>query len=308
MTRGFLRFLRGNTIALLALFLALGGTTYAAVSLPANSVGSKQLKKNAVTPAKIKKSAVTNAKIAGNAVTGAKVKNDSLTGADIVESSLGTVPAATSATNATNATNATKAASLGGVGASSYVRNSGLILVNAPFGDWNVGGASAADFTAQKYSNVTYLQSGSANAAAFGNVSADIPSGLYGKSLSLVGAEVCYDATSASVQLDEIFLNVYTNSTGPAGPQAAQFADDTNRDDSTCRVYNLATPYTLTGDSVANVVVRLIYSAAGVFQAGRTTFILQPTGANATPPTAPVRTTLKRVPAALAGKNAGLAP
>jgi hypothetical protein len=27
MTRGFLRFLRGNTIALLALFLALGGTT-----------------------------------------------------------------------------------------------------------------------------------------------------------------------------------------------------------------------------------------------------------------------------------------
>ena len=73
MTRGFLRFLRGNTIALLALFLALGGTTYAAVSLPANSVGTKQLKKNAVTPAKIKKSAVTNAKIAGNAVTGAKV-------------------------------------------------------------------------------------------------------------------------------------------------------------------------------------------------------------------------------------------
>jgi len=43
MTRGFLRFLRGNTIALLALFLALGGTTYAAVSLPANSVGTKQL-------------------------------------------------------------------------------------------------------------------------------------------------------------------------------------------------------------------------------------------------------------------------
>ena len=44
MTGGFLRFLRGNTIALLALFIALGGTTYAATSLPKNSVGTKQLR------------------------------------------------------------------------------------------------------------------------------------------------------------------------------------------------------------------------------------------------------------------------
>jgi hypothetical protein len=94
MTRGFLRFVRGNTIALLALFIALGGTTYAATALPANSVGTKQLKKNAVSSAKIKKSAVTNAKIGANAVTGAKVKDDSLTGSDILESTLGQVPSA----------------------------------------------------------------------------------------------------------------------------------------------------------------------------------------------------------------------
>jgi hypothetical protein len=111
MPRGFVRFLRRNTIALLALFIALGGTTYAATALPANSVGTKQLKKNAVIAPKIKKSAVTNAKIAANAVTGAKVKNDSLTGADVVESSLGTVPSATNAANATNATHATSATS-----------------------------------------------------------------------------------------------------------------------------------------------------------------------------------------------------
>ena len=72
MTRGFLRFLRGNTIALLALFIALGGTTYAATALPKNSVGTKQLKKNAVTALKIKVGAVTNAKIGKNAVTGAE--------------------------------------------------------------------------------------------------------------------------------------------------------------------------------------------------------------------------------------------
>jgi Collagen triple helix repeat (20 copies) len=40
-------------ISLLALFVGLGGTTYAATSLPANSVGTKQLKSGAVTRSKI---------------------------------------------------------------------------------------------------------------------------------------------------------------------------------------------------------------------------------------------------------------
>jgi len=40
-------------ISLIALFVALGGTTYAATSLPANSVGTKQLKNRAVTSKKV---------------------------------------------------------------------------------------------------------------------------------------------------------------------------------------------------------------------------------------------------------------
>ena len=50
-------------VALVALMVALGGTSYAAITLPKNSVGSKQLKKNAVTTAKIKNGAVTAKKI-----------------------------------------------------------------------------------------------------------------------------------------------------------------------------------------------------------------------------------------------------
>jgi len=141
MARRLGRFLRQNTIGLLALFVALGGTTYAATALPKNSVGTKQLKKNAVTSVKVKAGAVTgakitngavsNAKIGANAVTGAKVKDDSLTGADVLESSFGKVPSAaaadsaTTATNATNAANATTAANanaLGGVAASGYLQ------------------------------------------------------------------------------------------------------------------------------------------------------------------------------------------
>lgn len=91
MTGGFGRFLRHNTIALIALFFALAGTTFAAANaLPRNSVGAKQLKKNAVT----------NVKIAKGAVTGVKVKGNSLTGTQINEATLGKVPSATTADSA----------------------------------------------------------------------------------------------------------------------------------------------------------------------------------------------------------------
>lgn len=45
-------------VALLALFVALAGTSYAAVSLPKNSVGARQLKKGAVTPPKVAKTTI----------------------------------------------------------------------------------------------------------------------------------------------------------------------------------------------------------------------------------------------------------
>jgi hypothetical protein len=44
----------GLVVGLIALFVALGGTGYAAVVLPAHSVGTKQLKRNAVTSSKVK--------------------------------------------------------------------------------------------------------------------------------------------------------------------------------------------------------------------------------------------------------------
>jgi hypothetical protein len=97
MTRGFGRFLRQNTIALIALFFALAGTTFAAANaLPRNSVGAKQLKKNAVT----------NVKIAKGAVTGVKVKGNSLTGTQINEATLGKVPSAATADTANTANTA----------------------------------------------------------------------------------------------------------------------------------------------------------------------------------------------------------
>jgi hypothetical protein len=87
-----------NVMATVAVFIALGGASYAATQLPKNSVGAKQLRKNAVTTAKIKNGAVTAKKVkdgsltgnvlADGTITGAKVQDGSLSGADINQSSL----------------------------------------------------------------------------------------------------------------------------------------------------------------------------------------------------------------------------
>jgi hypothetical protein len=77
-------------VAFIALFVAIGGSSYAVTRLPAKSVGAKQ----------IRTGAVRTVHIARNAVTGAKIKNASITGADIKMSSLAGVPSAAAATHA----------------------------------------------------------------------------------------------------------------------------------------------------------------------------------------------------------------
>ncbi len=69
-----------HVIAVLALFVALGGSAYAGIK-----IGTKQIKNSAVTTKKIKKRAVTTAKIRNNSVTTAKIRNNSVTAAKLPE-------------------------------------------------------------------------------------------------------------------------------------------------------------------------------------------------------------------------------
>jgi trimeric autotransporter adhesin len=66
-----------NTIATLALFVALGGAAVAA-GLPKHSVGAKQLKRGAVTTAALRKQAVTSGKLAPKSVIGGKLAPNSV--------------------------------------------------------------------------------------------------------------------------------------------------------------------------------------------------------------------------------------
>ena len=71
-------------VALIALIVALGGTSYAAFMLPKNSVGTKQLKNGAVTTKKLHNGAVTTGKIKNGAVTGSKINFSGVTAPTII--------------------------------------------------------------------------------------------------------------------------------------------------------------------------------------------------------------------------------
>ena len=52
-----------NVTSALALFVALGGTSYAAITLPRNSVGSKQVRSGAIGASELRKSAVRSSDV-----------------------------------------------------------------------------------------------------------------------------------------------------------------------------------------------------------------------------------------------------
>lgn len=97
-------------MSVVALFVALGGTSYAAFRLPPGSVGTKQLANGAVTTPKIK----------DRAINASKVARHSLVGGDINVGTLGNVPSASNAAHATAADRATTAVAASALGSVAY--------------------------------------------------------------------------------------------------------------------------------------------------------------------------------------------
>jgi hypothetical protein len=86
------RLTSAHAIALLALFVALGGSAYAA-----KSINGALLKRASVPGSKLKNRAVTSAKLAGNAVTSAKITDGQVGGSDLAAGAVGTAKLADAA-------------------------------------------------------------------------------------------------------------------------------------------------------------------------------------------------------------------
>jgi len=62
-----------NVVATMALFVALGGSSYAALTLPRNSVGAKQLKRDSVSKSELTSGSVRSSEIRNGSITVADV-------------------------------------------------------------------------------------------------------------------------------------------------------------------------------------------------------------------------------------------
>jgi hypothetical protein len=58
MHHAIVRHARSNLVGYLALFVALGGTSYAAISIPRGSVGATQIRNHSITPVKFNRSVI----------------------------------------------------------------------------------------------------------------------------------------------------------------------------------------------------------------------------------------------------------
>jgi len=108
-------------VALVALFLSLGGVSYGVAT---GFIDSRELKNNAVSTKDLR----------NNDIRGRDVRANTLTGSDINESRLGKVPSAANADTAANATQ------LGGTAAGAYIRYGGPIPSGTTvIGNWYAG-------------------------------------------------------------------------------------------------------------------------------------------------------------------------
>jgi hypothetical protein len=78
-----------NVTSALALFVALGGTSYAAITLPSNSVGAAQIRTGAVGPSEIRRNGVGASEINTGAVRSGEIKTDAVHGTEIASNSVG---------------------------------------------------------------------------------------------------------------------------------------------------------------------------------------------------------------------------
>jgi hypothetical protein len=111
-----------TVVAYLALFVALGGSSFAAVKISGKDIQNKS---------------ISGKKLQNRTIAKGKVKRNTLTGAEINEPKLGTVPNAGTAANAN---------ALGGIAPSGYVTGSDPRLADARTPNGPAGGALAGTY------------------------------------------------------------------------------------------------------------------------------------------------------------------
>jgi len=144
-------------------------------------------------------------------------------------------------------------------------------------GDWRP--FTSADNLTFSYFSGRILVAKATIGSNFLSVHPTLPVVVNGRRQRLMGAELCYQASS-TVPLTLVEINTLTHTATPStlGSRNIRFTESTPRTDQTCRFYPLASPYTLTGEDAANLFIGFNWTVASEFvEIDRATFVLEPT-------------------------------
>lgn len=99
-----------NVTSTLALFIALGGTSYAAITLPANSVGRSQIRSDAVGRSEVRSNAIGRSEVRSSGIGKSEIARNAVGASEVREGSIDTTELTDGKVEAVDLSAAAKAA------------------------------------------------------------------------------------------------------------------------------------------------------------------------------------------------------
>ena len=234
-------------MATVAVFLALGGGAYAAVSITGRDVVNRSL-----TGKDIKKRSVPLNRLKSRPARGRR----GVTGPQGPQGAQG--PA-------------------GPVDPSQFLPAGGATTLAAGPTEWQpLTLANTLTRTALEANRVEW-SAPAASGTEFLALEPTLPVVLAGRPARLVAATLCYSTTDPQVRLTAVFVGQYRGPLlgGGGSTPAGEFADPTVRDESACRRFELGPSFVLEPGAYVNVRLRFDFDAAADVHVGAASFELQ---------------------------------
>ena len=213
-----------NVVATLALFVATGGVSYAAVTLADGSVTTRKLAADAVTSPKIKDGQVATQDLAASvrdrlAATWTKTQSDAR-----------------------------------------YLPRAGAVRITEPLTGWEA--AVPTSYGTQTQAGFVWLHNFDAASAGTGIYRHGLttPARLQGRLVRLQSVELCYSAFKANTVLSQVtLLDATTSGTAVQATVVKPIDDFEDHDDTACRTYAPETPLALDETHTLTLEVRAAF-------------------------------------------------